>query len=233
MLKINANVDTLLKTRCEDSSLFQSDNSPVKRGSEFVFVKTEVTMTSNSHITWVESGKRVYAYYPHFDCEFSYSPTSTMSQNIIHACIAFKVVNLKEIAYVLATAEGESNFKPIKELRGTVLTSDQQRYWHAGYMGRGLVQLTWEENYAKFAKRLEIDLVNKPELALMPDVAIKVLIIGMRDGLFTSHSLDDSHDWTQMRLIINPGQVRYPQYAKHVDRFNKLAVKWYKALTIL
>lgn len=42
------------------------------------------------------------------------------------------------------------------------------------YRGRGIFQLTGKANYQKMGIRLGLDLVNKPELAALPDVAITV-----------------------------------------------------------
>ena len=42
------------------------------------------------------------------------------------------------------------------------------------YKGRGFIQITGRYNYTQAAKDLGIDLVNRPELAERPDIAIKV-----------------------------------------------------------
>jgi len=42
---------------------------------------------------------------------------------------------------------------------------------YQGYWGRGLIQLTWEENYKKFFAATGIDVVSKPELLLVPENA--------------------------------------------------------------
>lgn len=52
------------------------------------------------------------------------------------------------------------------------------------YYGRGLVQITWYENYAKFAKRLQVPLDSNPDLALDWDVALDITYTGMAEGLF-------------------------------------------------
>ena len=54
----------------------------------------------------------------------------------------------------------------------------------------------------------EVDLVNHPELVCQPDIAALIAVIGMRDGNFTSHSLEDFFtpnvsDWFNARTIIN------------------------------
>ena len=44
------------------------------------------------------------------------------------------------------------------------------------YRGRGLIQLTGKDNYAKYGKMLGIDLVNKPELANDPKIAKDIAV---------------------------------------------------------
>ncbi|WP_378347352.1 hypothetical protein [Acinetobacter baumannii] len=53
------------------------------------------------------------------------------------------------------------------------------------YKGRGYVQLTGTRNYALFSKLLNIDLLGKPELAMDPEVAAKIMTHGMLNGSFT------------------------------------------------
>lgn len=53
--------------------------------------------------------------------------------------------------------------------------------WH----GRGFVQLTWRKNYVRAGKELSIDLTTDPDLAMKPDVAVRVLVHGMEQGWFT------------------------------------------------
>lgn len=58
----------------------------------------------------------------------------------------------------------------------------------ARFAGRGYVQLTGRRNYDVMGKRLGLDLVGNPELALRSDVAARILEVGMREGLFTGKS---------------------------------------------
>jgi hypothetical protein len=76
------------------------------------------------------------------------------------------------------------------------------------YYGRGFVQLTWYENYEKFGNLLSIPLLENPELALNVDISAKILVLGMRKGLFTGKKLDDYFnsevtDWINARRIVN------------------------------
>jgi putative chitinase len=59
------------------------------------------------------------------------------------------------------------------------------------YCGRGLVQLTWYANYLKAGRKLNIDLVNHPDLAMRPDIAARIMVEGMREGWFTGRDIND------------------------------------------
>jgi len=90
------------------------------------------------------------------------------------------------------------------------------------YYGRGLVQLTWFENYELMGRLLELDLLNHPELALVMDVSVRIMFEGMLKavssfGDFTGRSLEQyftstHEDWTNARKIIN-GLDRAPLIA--------------------
>ncbi|QIG67270.1 glycoside hydrolase family 19 chitinase protein [Rhizobium phage RHph_TM3_3_3] len=90
------------------------------------------------------------------------------------------------------------------------------------YAGRGLVQLTGRRNYTLFSQLTGADLINKPDLAMQDDVAVRIMFEGMERGLFTGKKLADyftskSSDWVNARRIIN-GTDRaddIADYAKH------------------
>jgi len=79
--------------------------------------------------------------------------------------------------------------------------------YNQSYYGRGLVQITWYNNYKKFADLLEVPLDRNPDLALEWPVSLDILFIGMRDGLFRAgHSLEDiksEADYKAARKIVN------------------------------
>lgn len=114
---------------------------------------------------------------------------------ILAACPA--MLGLASLAYCLATAFHETarTMQPIEEYgRGKGGT-----YGPTGFWGRGLVQLTWQANYAKATAELRKrgvltaaeDLVKTPALALRPDVAAAVMFYGMVEGWFTGKKLAD------------------------------------------
>jgi predicted chitinase len=118
-----------------------------------------------------------------------------------------------QIAYVLATVDHETahTFKPVRE---AYWLKDPDAYLKAHhpdyypYYGRGYVQLTWESNYRKYGQLVKKDLVENPDLALDPEVALFVLVHGFKTGAFTGHKLADhvnadKTDFLNARRCIN------------------------------
>jgi putative chitinase len=131
---------------------------------------------------------------------------------ILAECAAHGVTDPAQVAYIIGTAWHESRLKCIREIRakpGTVVRTMQDRYWHTGYYGRGFVQLTWKRNYEKFSKLLGIDLVTNPDVVLNAEIGAKILVMGMRDGLFTGQKLAKwiapgrEPDWRNARRVVN------------------------------
>lgn len=130
---------------------------------------------------------------------------------IVAECHAQGVTLNEQIAYVLATAEHETNgtYAPVKEgyyLKNPLSYLKKLRYYP--YYGRGLVQLTWLPNYRKYQDLLGLPMVANPDIALRPAVAIFILVHGMRHGTFTGKKLTNyitaSHiDFYGARRIIN------------------------------
>jgi LysM repeat protein len=145
---------------------------------------------------------------------------STSKENIgtlLYECIELNVTDLRMVAYILATVLWETNktFRSREEIdkgRGKTYGIPDKRTGKV-YFGRGFFKLSWYVNYERFTTLLnklgfDIDLVNKPELLLDPEIASRVLIIGMRDGKFTGRDLDDffnlnKSDWYQARSVLD------------------------------
>jgi predicted chitinase len=132
----------------------------------------------------------------------------------------------RQMAYALATSYHETGklqtvggkrivvrFAPVAETRANAkrqpgLYARQNRYWNTGFYGRGLVQITWRDNYETFQAITGKPLLAQPALALELDTAYVILREGMLRGLFTSMRL--SHyihgarcDYVNARRVIN------------------------------
>lgn len=170
---------------------------------------------------------------------------------ILAACQGFPA---SWAAYCLATPVVETNgtMQPIKEIGGTAYFT--RRYDIRGerpdkarelgnllpgdgarYCGRGYVQMTGKNNYARAARELGVALVENPDLAMRPDVAAQIMRQGMGHGWFTGRKLDDYLPvggadlaaFTQARRIIN-GQDRAAEIAGYAMEFQSalLAGGW-------
>lgn len=102
------------------------------------------------------------------------------------------------------------------------------------YFGRGLVQITHKQNYARIGQALGWgdELVSNPDLALDRDKAVVILVEGAVQGMFSkdrktgkwrklsTYLTDQNTDWLGARAIINPGSTRAHIPAQHAKQFN-------------
>lgn len=152
---------------------------------------------------------------------------------ILNSCVKNGVTKDEQVAYILATARHESYNKdanpqwlPVREgwvnsnsaaikyvtsLYNAKKISKNYALPNAkglSYYGRGFAQTTFEANYLKMGKRLGIDLVNNPDLAMDRKISADLLVIGSKEGLYTGVGLsryfnDKGNDPIGARAIIN------------------------------
>lgn len=95
------------------------------------------------------------------------------------------------------------------------------------FHGRGLIQLTGYGNYRKYALRLGLDLVGKPDLALIQENAVRIFA-----EYFIDHGLDvwanRYHDFVgdekeralqKCRRLVNGGLTHYSEFKEYVKLF--------------
>lgn len=85
------------------------------------------------------------------------------------------------------------------------------------YKGRGYLQITGRNNYDNYGKKLGIDLINKPELALDPTVSAKILAMYFRDKDINISCM--ARDWTRVRRKINGGVNGLQEFISVVNQF--------------
>jgi len=115
-----------------------------------------------------------------------------------------------QAAYVLATAYWETN-RTMRPVREAYWLSEDWRKRNLRYFpwyGRGFVQLTWQANYEKAGKKLNVNFMDDPDKVMLPDYSTKILVTGMREGWFTSKKLSDyltlhRSDYRGARRIVN------------------------------
>lgn len=137
--------------------------------------------------------------------------------------------DLRPLSYILATIFHESGhtMQPVEEIgkgRGKAYGSKFKMGSGPGkriayttpdkiYYGRGLVQVTWLENYEKLTKPAlaagkDWDFLNHPELLLTMEPSVWAAFHGMETGLYTGKKLADYFrgsvaDYFNARKIIN------------------------------
>lgn len=147
---------------------------------------------------------------------------------ILEECAARGVADLRQTAYVLATAYHETGrrMQPLREIgrgRGRAYGVPDPQTGHV-YDGRGLVQITWKANYRRLGARLGLDLVADPDRCLDPKIAAAILVVGMQEGLFSGRALSDAFrpdatDWVGARRIVN-GLDRAAEIAAYARAFH-------------
>lgn len=177
------------------------------------------------------------AYREQFDENLSAIQISGITQLLAFLTADPEMKDPRWIAYLLATTKHECNnvWHPIPEMGSNSYFT--VRYWlnmkvrHAlgnlspedavKYKGRGYVQLTGRRNFTLFGRLLGINLVASPDLALEPQYAYEIAILGMRKALFTgvgfAHFFNERKTdmWGARRIINGVDQAsRIAEYAE-------------------
>lgn len=134
-----------------------------------------------------------------------------LTRQIIAECEEQQLLR-NEAAYVLATAYWESarTMQPVKEAFWLSEDWRKRNLRYFPWYGRGLVQLTWEANYRRADEELGLGgaLLKTPNKVMEPDISVRILVIGMREGWFTGKKLSDyinlrASNYVGARRIIN------------------------------
>ena len=131
--------------------------------------------------------------------------------------------NVRHLAYLLATKKWETahTMQPIREYgRGKGKPYGKIDSTGKAPYGRGDVQLTWRDNYVRADRELNLGgrLAADYDLALNPEIAVRVLITGSLEGWFTGKKLGNYSNFKDMRRVIN-GTDKAAQIAAIADGF--------------
>lgn len=170
------------------------------------------------------------------------------AEAIISACDNNCITDYRQRAYIFATAYHEAyhrnlnpNWEPVREgfsksnagaikaVTNLFNSGKISRNYASpegngrSYYGRGYVQITHAANYRTLGARLGIDLYNNPDLALDRPISADILVIGMKEGLFTGRKLSTYFtatltDNVNARRVIN-GTDKASLIAGYADKF--------------
>ena len=138
-----------------------------------------------------------------------------------------------QTAYLLATSFWETahTMKPVVEAFWLSENWRKNNLRYYPWFGRGFVQLTWKANYARAENELGVPFTQDPSLALDPDNAANIAVLGMLEGWFTKYKLDDfidlqHSDFLHARQIINrmDKATEIAAIAQHYD--DDLKAEW-------
>ena len=119
----------------------------------------------------------------------------------------------KAINYYCSTQGGKQNYcrgKPVDKIG-------------LPYFGRGLIQITWKDNYKKYGDKIGVNLVDDPEKIFVPENSYNVAVafLTTKKGSSKKSTFDwvDSGNLTQARISVNGG-------TKGIDEINKIYAFW-------
>jgi peptidoglycan hydrolase-like protein with peptidoglycan-binding domain len=133
------------------------------------------------------------------------------------------ITSTNAVIAVLATIQVEvGSFKPIPEYasgaayEGRSDLGNTQPGDGVRYKGRGFIQLTGRANYTSYGKKLGVDLVGNPDLALEPRVSAEVLAeYFAQRGI---PAMANRGDWQAVRKAVNGGLNGWNAFIGAVNR---------------
>ena len=159
---------------------------------------------------------------PMFGGRMTAEQVSGVEKIITYRDTSYRGVTNDQLAYILATVFHETARKciPITEMGSQAYLRSKKYY---PWIGRGLIQCTWEVNYKRYN-------CTKPEDALQWDMALKMAFDGMVCGRFTGKKLSQyisggSCDFIGARRIIN-GTDRASLIAGYAKQFQSALLLW-------
>jgi predicted chitinase len=133
------------------------------------------------------------------------------------------------IAAVATIGTEVPSFRPINEEGGPAYFTrlyegrrdlgNTQRGDGARYHGRGFIQLTGRANYRAYGGKLGVPLEAKPDLALRPDVAARVLACYFKDRHLDA--LAREGDWQGVRRGVNGGLNGWDRFSRYVQKLER------------
>ncbi len=134
---------------------------------------------------------------------------------ISHALNNLGILTDLTLIGALATARVEVG-KPFLPVAESIVSGMLHSYGKK-YRGRGYIQLTWDYNYKTYGDLIGLDLINNPDLALIPENAAKILAY-----YFKEKGCDvacNEEDWVRVRQLVNGGANGLTTFLSIVNQY--------------
>lgn len=105
-----------------------------------------------------------------------------------------------------------------REDLGNTVAGDGKRF-----KGRGIFQCTGRDNYARYGRRLGLDLIKEPALAARPDISVRIAVLYWNDKGLNAYA--DRADTKAISRAINRGNPKAKKAANHESNRIKIAKK--------
>lgn len=124
---------------------------------------------------------------------------------LAQACL--ETDHFKTLREYWGPTKAQAGYEGRKDL-GNVVAGDGKKF-----MGRGIFQCTGRDNYARYGKRLGLDLLKEPELAARPDISVRIAVMYWNDKGLNAYA--DKGDTAAISRAINRGNAKSTKPANH------------------
>ncbi|MGV8120449.1 MAG: glycoside hydrolase family 19 protein [Candidatus Xenobiia bacterium LiM19] len=233
-------VDTIAKKRPVDSNdLTVNEKLSIPAGRLIPYVSMKEANADHIEVEMDYGAGTWFFYKPHTDIEKDPDASICMNQTpwskqelqeeLIKRAAVLGLTLKRQWAYMMATIQWETagTFLPVREAFWLSEEWRKNNLRYYPFYGRGYVQLTWESNYRKYSKILNIDFVSNPDLVMQPENALQILVHGFKNGVFTGYQLEEfvnanKSDYIEARKCINGSD--------HATEISEIAKEWEKRM---
>jgi putative chitinase len=141
----------------------------------------------------------------HWLAEGGIDTTARVTEFLAQACL--ETDYFKTLREYWGPTKAQAGYEGRRDL-GNVVAGDGKKF-----MGRGIFQCTGRDNYARYGKRLGLDLLKEPELAARPDISVRIAVMYWNDKGLNVYA--DRGQTAAISRAINRGSATAKSPANH------------------
>ena len=206
-MAVKVNIDNLLKDYYEGGYTTKFPNSLRK---VLEFAADDKNLNSINHLAYLLATAKVESDYSLERWESDYVCGKAGVKYVNKPCQS-------AINYYCSTQGGKADYCSGKPVDKNGLP----------YFGRGLIQITWKDNYKKYGEKIGVNLVDDPEKIFVPENSYNVAVAYLtnKKGKSKKSTFDwlDEGNLVQARISVNGG-------TKEINALNKAYFFWKKIL---